>query len=120
MGRTWHEARCGGFRGAPRAGRRPEAAQKEAHMRRYEVRWTSLDPTTGADMAKTRPVVIISLDVLNERLQTVVVCPLTTQLHPAWRSRIGGSSPRCTANSAPDLAGSNSLRACCHMDPTPR
>lgn len=40
-------------------------------------------------MAKTRPVVIVSLDVLNARLQTVVVCPLTTQLHPAWRTRLG-------------------------------
>ena len=40
-------------------------------------------------MAKTRPVVIVSLDVLNERLPTVTVCPLTTQLHPTWRSRLG-------------------------------
>ena len=39
-------------------------------------------------MAKTRPVVIVSLDVLNERLQTVTVCPLTTQLHPGWRTRL--------------------------------
>lgn len=33
--------------------------------------------------------VIVSLDALNERLQTVTVCPLTTQLHPAWRARLG-------------------------------
>jgi mRNA interferase MazF len=30
----------------------------------------------------------VSLDVLNRVLDTVVVCPLTTQLHPAWRSRV--------------------------------
>jgi mRNA interferase MazF len=58
-------------------------------VKRYEVRWASLDPTRGAEMAKTRPVVIVSLDALNERLQTVTVCPLTTQLHPEWRSRLG-------------------------------
>ncbi len=40
-------------------------------------------------MAKTHPVVIVSLDALNARLQTVTVCPLTTRLHPTWRSRIG-------------------------------
>lgn len=40
-------------------------------------------------MAKTRPVVIVSLDALNELLHTVTVCPLTTQLHPAWRTRLG-------------------------------
>lgn len=57
-------------------------------MKRYEVRWANLDPTTGAEMAKTRPAVIVSLDVLNERLQTVTICPLTSQLHPGWRSRL--------------------------------
>ncbi len=39
-------------------------------------------------MAKRRPVVIVSLDALNERLQTITVCPLTTQRHPTWRSRL--------------------------------
>lgn len=39
-------------------------------------------------MAKIRPVVIVSLDVLNACLQTVTVCPLTSQLHPEWRSRL--------------------------------
>ena len=57
-------------------------------MKRYEVRWAHLDPTEGAEMARTRPVVIVSLDVLNERLQTVIVCPLTSQLHPTWRTRV--------------------------------
>lgn len=57
-------------------------------MKRYEVRWAELDPTQGSEMAKTRPVVIVSLDILNARLQTVTVCPLTTRLHPTWRTRV--------------------------------
>ena len=57
-------------------------------MKRYEIRWTALDPTKGAEMAKTRPAVIVSLDALNQRLQTVTVCPLSSQLHPTWRSRL--------------------------------
>jgi len=57
-------------------------------MKRYEIRWTALDPTRGAEMAKTRPAVIVSLDALNRVLPTVTVCPLTTHLHPAWRSRL--------------------------------
>jgi len=52
------------------------------------MRWATLDPVHGSEMAKTRPVVIVSLDVLNERLNTVTVCPLTTKLHPAWRTRL--------------------------------
>jgi mRNA interferase MazF len=57
-------------------------------MKRYEIRWTKLDPIQGAEMAKTRPAVIVSLDVLNRTLPTVTVCPLTSQLHPTWRSRL--------------------------------
>ena len=57
-------------------------------MKRYEIRWTALDPTKGAEMAKTRQAVIVSLDALNRRLKTLTVCPLTSELHPAWRSRL--------------------------------
>jgi mRNA interferase MazF len=57
-------------------------------MKRYEIRWAGLDPVLGAEMAKTRPVVIVSLDALNARLQTVTVCPLTTTVHAGWRGRL--------------------------------
>ena len=71
-------------------------------MKRYEVRWATLDPTEGAEMAKTRPAVIVSLDVLNERLQTVTVCPLTSQLHPGWRTRLAVRVGRRDAEIAVD------------------
>lgn len=58
-------------------------------MRRFDIRWASLDPVQGAEMAKTRPVVIVSRDEFNKVLKTVTVCPLTSQLHPSWRSRLG-------------------------------
>ncbi len=71
-------------------------------MKRYEVRWAALDPPAGAETAKTRPVVIVSLDVLNERLHTVTVCPLTTQLHPTWRTRLGVRVGRTASEIAVD------------------
>ena len=55
---------------------------------RYGVYLAALDPAVGREIAKTRPVVAVSLDVLNRVLDTVVVCPLTTRLHPGWRSRL--------------------------------
>jgi len=58
-------------------------------VKRYEIRWAALDPVQGAEMAKTRPAVIVSLDALNQRLQTVTICPLTSHLHPTWRTRLG-------------------------------
>ncbi len=57
-------------------------------MKRYDVFVARLDPVQGSEMGKTRPVVIVSDDLRNQLLQTVVVCPLTSQLHPAWRSRL--------------------------------
>ncbi len=57
-------------------------------MKRYEIWWTKLDPTQGSEIGKTRPAVIVSLDALNLRLDTITVCPVTSSIHPQWRSRI--------------------------------
>ena len=35
-----------------------------------------------------RPVVVVSHNEMNQFLNTVVVCPLTSALHPRWRSRL--------------------------------
>ena len=69
-------------------------------MRRYDIHWADLEPSQGAEMAKRRPVVVVSLDALNERLLTVTVCPFTSQLHPRWRSRL---QVRC-ANKRAEIA----------------
>ena len=57
-------------------------------IERYGIYLADLDPTRGREIAKTRPVVVVSLDAMNRHLDTVVVCPLTTKLHPRWRGRI--------------------------------
>ena len=57
-------------------------------LQRYGIYLANLNPTRGSEINKTRPVVIVSDDQMNSALQTIVVCPLTTSIHPAWRSRI--------------------------------
>lgn len=47
--------------------------------RRFDVFLTSLDPTVGGEIRKTRPCVVISPDEMNEYLRTVLVAPMTTQ-----------------------------------------
>jgi mRNA interferase MazF len=74
--------------GEGRARYGPKARRRKDVFRRYEVRWAVLDPSRGAEMSKYRPAVIISLDELNARLETVTICPITSQLHPAWRCRL--------------------------------
>ena len=45
---------------------------------RGEIWWVALDPTLGSEIRKTRPCVIVSVKVLNERRRTVIVVPLSS------------------------------------------
>lgn len=55
---------------------------------RYAVYWVSLDPGRGGEIRKTRPAVVVSDAAMNRLLSTVVVCPLTSRIHPRWPSRV--------------------------------
>jgi len=57
-------------------------------VNRYEIYYADLNPTIGGELKKIRPVAVVSKTEMNRYLDTVVVCPLTTKLHPKWRSRI--------------------------------
>lgn len=58
------------------------------NIKRYEIYFADLNPTIGSEIKKVRPVVIVSQDAMNKYLETVVVCPLTSKLHPQWRTRL--------------------------------
>ena len=58
------------------------------NSKRYEIYFADLNPTIGSEIKKVRPVVIISQDEMNQYLETVVICPLTSKLHPQWRTRL--------------------------------
>jgi mRNA interferase MazF len=83
----WEEMKGGKVRDK-RAFYGSKSRPRKELIKRYEVRWVVLDPSRGAEMAKTRPAVVVSMDELNARLQTVTICPITSQLHPAWRCRL--------------------------------
>jgi mRNA interferase MazF len=46
--------------------------------RRGEVWWVRLDPALGSEIKKTRPCLIVSTNVLNQRRRTVEIVPLST------------------------------------------
>ena len=56
--------------------------------RRYTVYLADLNPSVGGEIHKVGPVVVVSQNEMNRHLDTVVVCPLTSTLHPRWRSRL--------------------------------
>jgi len=61
---------------------------KILNIKRYEIYLADLNPTLGSELRKVRPVVIVSQDEMNDYLETIVVCPLTSKLHPQWRTRL--------------------------------
>jgi len=46
-------------------------------MKRFEIWLARLDPSEGSEMRKTRPVLIVPPEVMNDRLRTVITAPLT-------------------------------------------
>jgi mRNA interferase MazF len=56
--------------------------------KRYDIYLADLNPTIGSEISKVRPVVVISQNAMNRNLETIVICPLTSKLHPTWRSRL--------------------------------
>jgi mRNA interferase MazF len=49
-------------------------------MKQFDVYIVTLNPTKGSEINKTRPSVIISPNVLNKHLNTVIIAPLTTTI----------------------------------------
>ena len=45
---------------------------------RGEIWWVALDPALGSEIRKTRPCVVVSVKVLNQRRRTVIVVPLSS------------------------------------------
>lgn len=50
-----------------------------ARILRGEIRWADFNPARGHEQGGTRPVVIISQDVFNDRSGTVIAMALTSQ-----------------------------------------
>ena len=50
---------------------------------RGEVWWVRLDPTVGSEIKKTRPCLVLTTNLVNQRRRTVVVIPLSTSRQAA-------------------------------------
>ncbi len=62
-------------------------ARQNKTINRFEVWLLNFDPTIGAEIKKTRPAVIFSPDIMNQKLQTVIAAPLTSTIK-GYPSRI--------------------------------
>jgi mRNA interferase MazF len=67
-------------------------------INRGDIYWAELDPTVGAEIQKTRPVVILSITAINKVRKTVIVVPLSTTSKEVKYINVvltGGSTARC-------------------------
>lgn len=48
--------------------------------KKYEVWLANLDPSIGTESGKTRPVLIVQTDVLNNIHPSTLICPITTNV----------------------------------------
>ena len=50
------------------------------NIKQYDIWLADLNPTRGTEPGKTRPVVIIQTDLLNEIHLSTIICPITTNV----------------------------------------
>ncbi|MFZ4545212.1 MAG: type II toxin-antitoxin system PemK/MazF family toxin [Saprospiraceae bacterium] len=51
-------------------------------IRQYDIWLADLNPTRGTEPGKTRPVVIIQTDMLNDTNLSTLICPITSKVRP--------------------------------------
>lgn len=49
-------------------------------IKQYDIWLADLNPTRGIEPSKTRPVVIIQTDLLNEIHLSTIICPITSNI----------------------------------------
>jgi mRNA interferase MazF len=51
-------------------------------IKQYDIWLANLNPRRGSEHGKTRPVVIVQTNLLNEEHLSTLVCPVTTNVNP--------------------------------------
>ena len=51
-------------------------------IKQYDIWLADLNPSKGSEPGKTRPVVIIQTDLLNDHHLSTLICPITSNVQP--------------------------------------
>lgn len=51
-------------------------------IKKWNIYLADLNPRFGTEPGKTRPVIVVQTDLLNDHHPSTIVCPLTTHIHP--------------------------------------
>lgn len=70
------------------AGRPRGASEAAASVRYGTACWINLEPAAPPEMGKTRPGIVVSRSIYNEKLESVVVVPLSSRSPDIWPLRL--------------------------------
>ena len=62
-------------------------SQNKRIVSKHEVWLVNLDPATGSEVRKTRPCIVVSPDVMNKWIKTIIIVPMTSS-NKAYVSRV--------------------------------
>jgi mRNA interferase MazF len=51
-------------------------------IKKWNIYLADLNPRFGTEPGKTRPVIVVQTDLLNDHHPSIIVCSLTTHIHP--------------------------------------
>ena len=51
-------------------------------IEQYDIWLANLNPTKGTEPGKTRPVVVVQTNLLNELHPSTIICPITSNVQP--------------------------------------
>ena len=67
-------------------------------MRRGSIYWINLEPANPPELGKVRPAIVVSSSIYNERLESVVVVPLSGRAPEIWPLRLRVAVPGLKAS----------------------
>jgi mRNA interferase MazF len=56
--------------------------EKTIEIRKWNVYLADLNPRFGTEPGKTRPVIVVQTDLLNDYHPSTIICPITTRVQP--------------------------------------
>jgi mRNA interferase MazF len=62
-------------------------------VKRGTIYWVDLEPASPPELGKTRPAIVISNSMTNQRLRSVVVVPLSSRAPEIWPLRMPITMP---------------------------
>lgn len=67
-------------------------------IKQFDIYWVNLDPTIGTEIRKTRPGIVVSPDVMNKTISTIIIVPVTkTIIDWPFRTTIKATGQRSSA-----------------------